>query len=221
MYKYIIMCGGNSVKWETPRQLLKINGETIVQRTIRLLRENGIEDIYISSNNPLFEDQGVPVLHHDNVYESAGYDMCLAGHWANAFYPTDEPTVYLLGDVVFSPAAIRTIIDTQTTDIMFFGSAYPFAPEYPKWYIEPFAFKVYNTDHLHQAVEDVKRLTAEGRFGRQPIAWEVWNVISRGPNGNVNEIDPNSYVHINDYTCDIDHPNEVEILERLAKMEKN
>ena len=57
MYKYIIMCGGNSVKWETPRQLLKINGETIVQRTIRLLRENRIEDIYISSNNPLFEDQ--------------------------------------------------------------------------------------------------------------------------------------------------------------------
>ena len=215
--KYIIMCGGNSVKWEKPRQLLKINGETIVERTIRLLREAGIEDIAISSNNPAFENLGVPVLHHDNVYDSAGYDQCLAGHWCNAFYPTDEPACYLLGDVVFSPAAIRTIIDTQTDDIMFFGSAYPFAPNYPKWYIEPFCFKVENQTHLHQAVADCIRLENEGRFGRQPIAWEVWNVISRGPDGNVNEIDPNSYVHINDYTCDIDHPNEVGLLERLAR----
>ena len=43
--KYIIMCGGIYKKWETPRQMLPINGEPIVARTIRLLRENGIKDI--------------------------------------------------------------------------------------------------------------------------------------------------------------------------------
>ena len=214
--KYILMCGGNNVLWEKPRQLLKICNETIVERTIRLLRENGITDIAISSNNPAFEQFGVPVLHHDNKYIAAGYNQSTAGLWCEAFYPTDEPACYLHGDVVFSMAAIRTIINTPTDDIIFFGSAPPFNKIYPKPYIEPFAFKVVNQEHMHQAVADVKRLNAEGRFNRQPIAWEMWNVISRGPDGDVNRIDLDSYVHINDYTCDIDFPDEVELFSTLT-----
>ena len=57
--RYIIMCGGDYYRWETPRQLLKINGEPIVARTIRLLKENGVEDIAISSNNVEFSKFGV------------------------------------------------------------------------------------------------------------------------------------------------------------------
>ena len=49
--KYIIMCGGTYKQWETPRQMLPVNDEPIVARTIRLLTENGINDIAISSNN--------------------------------------------------------------------------------------------------------------------------------------------------------------------------
>ena len=214
--KYIIMCGGEYPKFQTPRQLLKVKGETLVERTIRLLRENGIEDIAISSNDDIFRMFGVPVLKHENNYVGIEYNNC-RGIWCEAFYPTDEPTCYLFGDVVYSPEAIKTIVEYQTDDIMFFGSAPPFRPPYPKWYEEPFAFKVQNTEHLHKAVEDVKRLHSEGRFKRQPIAWEVWNVISRGADGDINTIDYHSYVRINDYTCDIDKPDEVQILESLCK----
>ena len=213
--KYIIMCGGTYTKFTTPRQLFPFNGEPIVCRTVRLLRENGIEDIAISADNHYFDDIGVPILRHDNEYVTAQYNDC-KGHWCNCFYPTDEPTCYIFGDVVFSEAAIRKIVETETDDIAFFGSCPPFDHRYPKWWIEPFCFKVTNTDHLHQAIADVKRLTAEGRFGRVPIAWEVWNVISRGPDGDVNTIDGTSYIHINDWTCDIDKPDELPLLERLA-----
>ena len=34
--KYIIMCGGKYRGFETPKQLLKVNDEIIVERTIRL-----------------------------------------------------------------------------------------------------------------------------------------------------------------------------------------
>lgn len=210
---YIIMCGGDYPTWDTPRQLLKVGSETILERTMRLLRECGVDNIAISSNDDRFEAFGVPVLRHVNDYTSVAYNQDL-GHWCNAFYPTEEPTCYLLGDVFFSPEAIRKIVDTDTDDIAFFGSAFPFAPEYPKPYIEPFAFKVVDTDHLKAAVEEVKRLDAEGKFNRQPIAWEVWNVING--NADPNYIDPNSYVHINDYTCDIDWPSEASLVERFA-----
>lgn len=206
--KYIIMCGGTYGKWQKLRQLVEVKGEPIVARTIRLLRENGITDIAISSNHAAFEQFGVPVLHHENGYHSDGYNQN-KGYWCDCFYPTDEPVCYLFGDVVYSPHAIRTIIDTHTDDIAFFGSKPPFAPEYPKWYIEPFGFKVQNQKHLHEAIQKVKDYDAAGVFNRQPIAWEVWNVIH---GGNPNEIDYSSYIGINDYTCDIDYPNEAELV---------
>lgn len=46
--KYILMCGGTYEKWQTPKHLSVVKGEPIVVRTIRLLRESGVEDIYIN-----------------------------------------------------------------------------------------------------------------------------------------------------------------------------
>lgn len=213
--KYIIMCGGDYPRWQKPRQLIDINGEPIVARTIRLLRENGVDDIAISSNSSAFEGFGVPVLKHDNYYYALEYNFS-DGFWCNCFYPMDEPTCYLFGDVVYSPDAIKTIIDTDTDDIAFFGSAPPFSRWYPKEWEEPFAFKVVNIHHFRQAIADVKRLYAEGRFRREPIAWELWNVISRGADGDVNHVDFASYNVINDYTCDIDKPNEARLVSLMV-----
>lgn len=212
--KYIIMCGGTYPNWSEPRQLLKVKGEPIVARTIRLLREHGVNDIAISSNDERFESFGVPMLRHVNKYIGYSYNNC-SGLWCDAFYPTDEPTCYLFGDVFYSPEAIRTIVEYETNDIMFFGSKPPFCAEYPKPYIEPFCFKVYNTKHLHDAIERVKELYKEGHFAREPIAWEVWNVISGQHDPNV--IDYKSYVAINDYTCDIDNTSEAGLVERFAQ----
>lgn len=207
--QYIIMCGGDYPEWETPRQLIEINGEPIVARTIRLLKECGVDDIAISSNNEVFSKYA-PVLKHDNRYTTTGYNKG-NGLWCDCFYPTDEPTCYLFGDVVYSPEAIRTIVEYKTDDIMFFASRFPFNRLYPKWYVEPFAFKVTDTQHLKDAVAEVRRLNAEGKFHREPIAWEVWNVIC--------ETDPNtingSYVTINDYTCDIDNESELMLFENI------
>ena len=213
---YIIMCGGTYTAFTTPRQLLTFKGEKIVERTIRLLRENGIEDIAISSNNPLFEQFGVPVLHHENHYETPEYNKC-KGFWCECFYPMDVPTCYIFGDVVFSENAIKTIVEYETDDIAFFGSAPPFSRLYPKVWIEPFAFKVHDTEHLHRAIAEVKDLHSWGRFRREPIAWEMWNVILRGVDGDVNTIDYNSYVHINDWTSDIDKPEEIPNLEVISQ----
>lgn len=203
--KYIIMCGGDYRKWETPRHLTVINGEEIVARTIRLLQENGVEDIAISSNNDVFEKFGVPVLRHENKYDVRGYND-FDGHWYNAFYPMEEPVCYVFGDVYFSPEAIKTIVETETTDIQFFASAPPFAKEYPKKWAEPFALKVYDTKRFKNALQSLRYFDNRGMFNRKPIMWELWNVIT---GGDLNRIDYSSYIAINDYTCDIDDPCEM------------
>lgn len=200
--KYIIMCGGKYGPFaENPRQLIKIKNETVVERTIRLLREVGINDIAVSTNNPKFDFLDVEILHHKNDFGIDKY-----AYWVDAFYPTDEEVCYLFGDVVFSKDAIDVIVNTKTDDVEFFASAPPFAYNYPKKWAEPFAFKVVNQQHFKQAIEETKLYFNQGLFRRMPIAWELWQVLKSTPR---NKIIYTNYTAINDYTCDIDYPRDI------------
>lgn len=195
--KYIIMCGGNG---PAPKHLTVVEGEELVARTIRLLRQEGVEDISISTNNPVFEKFELPILRHNNSYYADEH-----GYWVDGFYPTEEPACYVFGDVFFSEEAINKIVTTETEDVMFFASAPPFPPSYPKGWAEPFAFKVVNQKHFREAIEEVKALHNRGRFIRHPISWELWQVVAHTP---INCIHLN-YIVINDYTCDVDREDQV------------
>ena len=205
--KYIIMCGGRYDGWTTPRQMIKIRGEPIVARTIRLLRECGVDDIAISTNDDRFAEFGVPLLKHENSFQ--GYVDHDGGSWVEGFYPTDEPVCYLLGDVVFSPDSIKKIVNTDTTSIEFFASAPPFHYRYIKPYAEPFAFKVVDQRYFRECINFVIR--HEDLFHRRPIAWELWQVIT---GKELNNIDYTTYTVINDYTCDIDTMDDVALIEK-------
>lgn len=207
--RYIIMCGGAYKNWSQPKHLAKVKGEPLVARTIRLLREYGIEDIAISSNDPVFEQFGVPVLHHDNPYIEGELSL-----WTDCFYPMTEPCCYVFGDVVFSPNAIRTIITTETKSIEFFASAKPFGWGYPKRWVEPFAFKVVDHELLRRSIEEVRHLhEVHHAFRRSPLSWELWEVITKQPLN----VTPHNYTVINDYTCDIDEPGDINHYKNLLE----
>lgn len=214
--KYIIMAGGKYEQWTTPKQLLKVNEEVIIERTIRLLKENGVQDISISTDNSAFNYLEIPILNHNNSYKVI--DGKLYGHWVDAFYPTDEPTCYIFGDVYFSDEAIRTIVETKTDDIELFGSMPPFAYNYPKTWVEPFALKVVNTYHLKESIQKTKELDAQSKFWRKPIMWELWTVIKDVPL----QTKPNEYIYnytaINDYTTDVDNKEDITRIENYLKL---
>ena len=187
---YIILAGQSKI--DPPKQLLEVNGEVIIERTIRLLKENGVEPI-VCSSNPLFDK-----------YNRLDYDS--SGDWVNAFPQMHEDVCFIFGDVFFSPEAIKTIVETDTDDIEFFASAPPFSMNYPKRWAEPYAFKVRNLEHFYTSIETVKNLIKLKCFKRHPIAWELWQVIKGTP---INIIDYTNYKVINDYSCDIDTAEEI------------
>ena len=213
--KYVIMCAGNYDKWKVPKQLTRINREPLVVRTTRLLVECGVDekDITVTASKETASEfmkycDSVAV-YNLNQYNYTEYDN-FTGYWCDCFYPMNEPCTYLCGDVVFSPDAIRTIVETETNDIEFFASAPPFAKNYSKEWAEPFAFKVVNQDHLKLAQQLTKSLYRAGEFTRKPIAWEFWQVVKCTP---LNIIDYTNYTAINDYTCDIDEPEDIKKFE--------
>ena len=199
--KYIIMCGGFACQDAKPKHFFEIKGKPIVQRTIELLKECGINDIAITTSPNRIDDYkifGVDVI----PYNSNNTPFV----WLDAFYPINEPVCYIFGDVVFSPEAIKTIVETETKDIEFFASAPPFADNYPKRWAEPFAFKVQNVSRFGYCVQVAKDLRWQHVWYREPIAWELWQIIKNTP---ANRIIYDNYVAINDYTCDVDSEGEL------------
>ena len=231
--KYIIMCGGKYPKFEKPKQLLKVNGEVLVERTIRLLKANGITDIAICTNCHDFDYLNLPVLMQSNEYvngnenENKKSECC----WLNAYYPMEEPCCYLHGDVYFSDEAIKTIIDTPVKDTMFFCTYDWTDGEKDRRNYkgrEPFGYKVVNQKLFRSAINDLFKMIDEGKFenGLPPICWQLYRYI------NGLEIDYNTkewtdinnifqtngdYVVINDYTTDVDQPEDVKVLEEWLK----
>ena len=201
----------NTSPFVIPRQLTKINGEALVSRTIRLLKENGVKDIIITSHDERFDNLGATryePLHNE-------YDpINLTGYWLNAF-PVEllnEPTIYLFGDVYYSENAIKTILETPTDSALFFCTYQNESDLYIKHHDEPLAYKVVDTEMFKENINKVKQMKDEGICCREPVVWELYRTIN---NQYINEHKMTSnYVAINDESCDIDTLRDIVFLER-------
>ena len=213
--KYVIMCGGFYEHFKVPKQLSVVKGERLVDRTIRLLKENGIDDdcIYISSNNPVFDSCGVKRLEHKNSYRYE--DGILKGYWLDAFYPHFDNNVkvcYLFGDVYYSNDAIRTIIKHDVKENTLFGSRIAKNKEHKNWG-EPFAYKVVDYEKFMRGIKDVKKLQDEGKTKRVAIVWELYRYLNN-LDINIQQVVDDTFVVIDDYTIDIDTPSQIDKLNK-------
>lgn len=187
--KYVIMAAGKGTRWNNylgvPKHLVEINGETLLARTTRLLKENGINDFVITSSDERYSQYGelIPQTNNDceidRFEEICGDEVC-----------------YLYGDVYYTENAIKTIVDTPVDDIKFFGSE-----------DEIFAIKIKNTDLFFNHKHKVKELYLSGVIDRC-IGWEIYRSLHNIPfkEHKITE----RYLKILDGTDDIDFPQDYE-----------
>lgn len=211
--KYIILADSDNVEpFIEPRQLSKINGEVLIKRTIRLLKENGIKDIIVTSHDKRFDNLGAKryePLHNDYIAKTK------KGYWLSAF-PIEllnEPVTFLLGDVYYSDNAIKTIVESKTDKILFFctDKRLGYSEKYIKHHDEPLGFKVIDCVMFHCKIKEAIEMYKKGLTRREPIAWELYRIIN-GIDINTHKLTEN-YIAINDETCDIDRVEDIMLLE--------
>ncbi len=205
------MCGGYYENFETHKALSIIDGEKLVERTIRLLRENGVENIYISANNDYFDYLGLPILKHENSYRYENGKI--HGYWVDAYYPYDKPCVYLHGDVYYSDNAIKKIINYNACYNTFIGNEIARNKEHKNWG-EPFGYIVVNQLAFKDGIRLVKEMQDSGYLERgYGISWELYRVLN-GLDPNKMYIYDNTYLSIDDETSDIDAPWQIKELDK-------
>lgn len=188
--KYIIMAAGMGTRWNNylgvPKHLIELNGETLLGRTTRLLRENGITDYVITCEDPRYAQYGPTAAQTDIDCEIDRYEESLI----------NGPVCYLYGDVYYTENAIKQIINTPVNDIQFFGH----------WY-EIFAIKINYIDLFLTHKWKIKKLFLENKINRC-IGWEIYRSLNNIPLEE--HIIKDRYTVINDGTDDIDFPQDYE-----------
>ena len=219
--KYIILCGG-AYKCSDPKHFPKVfDDERIIDRTIRLLKENGVEDIAISTNNDAFASCGVPLLKNENnKWDDRVKDKEKRGYWLDAYYPYEDSCVYIYGDVFFTEEAISKIVETANNEKeknILFGSAIALNKLHKNWG-EPFAYIVNDMPTFRAGIEAVKKLQDDGKLIREAITWELYRYLNN-LDVNIHEVSEDTFYVIDDATDDLDSIEKVELI--LAKLGKN
>ena len=107
--KVYIMADGEGKRWNNwggvPKQLLKVNDETLLDRMIRLCKTYGIDDITIVGD---FKNQSAK-----NIKLNAKDKVEL---WLETAKHSKEPFILLNGDIYYTDNIIRDAIERDTTE---------------------------------------------------------------------------------------------------------
>jgi hypothetical protein len=226
--KVLIISGGSGERWGNylglPKQLVPINGEVLIERTIRQLRELGVKDISIikESDCKLFDCLDVPKLDITRRNDLHGdIDKLLS---SRDYWNKEGKTILLLGDVYFTDEALKTIITHEGRDWYQYGRLGPNSITGKKWN-ENFAFSMYPEHHeqLYEAGVESFRLLSEKLIRRNTMA-QCYRVMA-GKNGSDADYrgqpqeDLGNFVVIDDLTDDWDYPKDYEEMKRIIENE--
>jgi hypothetical protein len=205
----IIIAAGDATRWAnhlgTKKHFVEINNESIIHRTVRLLLERGVTDIYIvGPNEPEYKIPNTQLYIPEKNSKNHGVDKFLN---SQELWNKDDRTVVFYGDVFFTDAAMDSIVNYKNTDWTLFcrfsGSLFTGSKSG-----ECFAQSFYPNDiELHKeklllVVESVNK-----RHLKKSGGWEHYramnNVVGRDlRKHSVYE----KYFLINDWTEDFDFP---------------
>ena len=157
----VIMCAGDGTRWNNymgvPKQMIKINNEPILFRTIRLLKEKGINNIIITINQ------------HQIPFNTTIMQVINCwNHEIDRFYPVKGPVVYLYGDTYYTEKALNKIL---TEEYNFYGRKGA-NNKTKKKYEEIFAVKG-DGDKIQEHVDKVRQLYKEKKINRC-LGWELY-----------------------------------------------
>ncbi len=190
--KYVVMADGKGTRWANyqgiPKHLIEINGESLLERIVRLLKKYDREcEIIITSHDSRYEIEGAKRYEPRNnnieidrfTYELIEDDIC-----------------FLYGDTYYSEEAIITIVNESLGDITFFGTSKSIV-----------AIKVNNSEVFKYHIDKVKELYLNGKI-QECIGWQVYQSYEDIPFGTKKIV--NDFVIVDKTTRDFNSPVDLE-----------
>jgi len=203
--KVLIFCAGGSAKWGyylgIPKPLILLNKESILGRTLRLLKKQKVKDITIVATDPILKQQGYDFFEPQASRWFVETLISTEKLW-------DEHTVVLMGDVFYTPEALKTILSPNNSSIKFYGRAGKSLFSH-KAHGELFGISFSKNDSalIHEHAQKVIKAAKSMGHGK---AWQFYRSIA-GFELDQKKTEEKYFVEIDDFTDDFDTPEEYDL----------
>lgn len=190
--KYIIMADGKGTRWnnhqDIPKHFIQFDGETLLARTVRLLKEKDPTcEVIITSHDPRYEVEGaVRYEPQNNVLEIDRFTRELI----------ENDICFLYGDTYYSESSVELIVEHDVEDLLFFGNEKSIV-----------AVKVKDAEVFERQIHNVTELFLAGRI-KDCKGWQVYQSFLGLP-FDVKQI-AEKYIYIQDETKDFNSPEDLE-----------
>jgi len=189
--RFVIMADGQGTRWNNymgvPKHLALVDGEPVIGRTVRLLREVADDpEVIITSHDERYEFPGA-VRHEpeNNIYEIDRFtaelvcdDMC-----------------FLYGDTVYDRDVLADIATSETDDILFYGNRKSVV-----------AVRIGNADFFRKHFDRVRNLFIEGEIDKCK-GWQIYQSVT-GQNLTERPVIGDRFKVVDERTTDINTPEE-------------
>lgn len=208
----IVIAGGEAKRWENhlgvPKHLIEIDGETILSRTARLLKENGVSSIYVATKeydsryDVPYATQVVVDIDYEN---NADVDKFLS---SKHLWNEEGRTLVVYGDCYFTEEAIHTVINYPAREWTLFCRPNASSITGTRWG-ECFVQSFY-PEHIEEHERSLHRVAELQKSGelKSGGGWHHYRVMEGLPPKK--HAMRNRYVEIDDWTDDFDFPSDYE-----------
>lgn len=204
----LILCAGDGERWGNhlgrPKQLLEIGGETLLGRIHRQLASHRIDDAIVVGRDPLLRQGNWIVFEPESFRWTVETLLSTQELWRGS-------VVVLLGDVFYSDAAMRKILNSKK-DLSVFGRKGANTFTNTKWG-ELFAIR-FGSHSYSNVVHHIMKSMDHAESGGRGKIWEFYySAVGFDLNQSKTVTESRVFVSINDYTDDIDSPDDYSQLE--------
>jgi len=203
--RIILLADGKAARWSspTPKHLVTVDGEILLHRTVRQLRDRGATVIWITSHDPAYDIPGTTRYEPaDNMFQIDQFYACreLWRHLTNV--------VFFYADVYFSDEALDLILNHVATDYAYYQRTFGSRITGKPWK-EGFALRVWDPEILLSACCYLRGELVAGRLEEQHH--QLQGYLEGCGEGEYFEtaIGPHG-VEIDDETDDFDVPSDVQ-----------
>jgi molybdopterin-guanine dinucleotide biosynthesis protein A len=174
---FIIMAGGKSTRWTgaVPKQLVVIDGETLLERTIRILREQGATNIHVTVSPALreyMEENGIRLTCPAHIFSTNTQEI---DRFLSCSPIWGEDTCFLYGDTFYTTEAIQKIMAQFIPPTTFYGRK---SGNKNKRYGEMFALRVrYPREGFVTELERLREKEKQGEI--RGLGWDVYRAYRK------------------------------------------
>lgn len=198
--KVYILADGEGTRWNNwggvPKQLIKINDETLLDRMIRLCKENGLNDITIVG---IFKNNDAKNIRFKDCNDKI--DL-----WLRVAKESKEPFILLDGDIYYTDEIIKDATTRETKTFLHWLC--PHMNHYTgKPWEEGYIFKVENVEWWINKLTELQNKVNNGEI-EFTKGWVIKNYLCDRPDLNKFYTDMGEHdVYWHDQTDDFDFSN--------------